>query len=42
MDGAPCCLYYFFFYVIERYLDPVHRFSGLLAFGRYMLTRPKA
>ena len=31
--------YYFAFYVIEKYLDPTYRFSGLLSFVRYLLTR---
>jgi hypothetical protein len=29
--------YYFAFYVIERYVDPTFRFSGLLSFLRYVL-----
>lgn len=32
-----CRAYYFAFYVIERYVDPKFRFSGLLAFARYLL-----
>jgi hypothetical protein len=35
-----CCrAYYFAFYVIERYVDPSFRFSGLTAFARYLLER---
>jgi len=34
-----CRLYYFAFYVIERYVDPRFRFSGLLSFVRYVVTR---
>jgi len=34
-----CRLYYFAFYVIERYVDPRFRFSGLLSFFRYWLRR---
>ncbi|MFN0051553.1 MAG: hypothetical protein ACKV0T_05140 [Planctomycetales bacterium] len=34
-----CRFYYFAFYVIEHYVDPGFRFSGLLAFVRYMLAR---
>ena len=34
-----CRLYYFAFYVIERYVDPGYRFSGLGDFVRY-LGRP--
>lgn len=30
-------LYYFMFYVIERYVDPDYRFSGLFDFVRYLL-----
>ncbi|MEK7857645.1 MAG: hypothetical protein AAB320_00765 [Elusimicrobiota bacterium] len=32
-----CRFYYFAFYVIERYVDGRFRFSGLLAFARYLL-----
>jgi hypothetical protein len=35
-----CRFYYFAFYVIERYVDPNYRFSGLISFARY-LTRKK-
>jgi hypothetical protein len=34
-----CRAYYFAFYVVERYLDPSYRFSGLLSLGRYLLRR---
>ena len=30
-----CRAYYFAFYVIERYVDPSYRFSGLWSFLRY-------
>jgi hypothetical protein len=30
-----CRCYYFAFYVIERYVDPTYRFSGLWSFARY-------
>jgi hypothetical protein len=33
-----CRLYYFGFYVIERYLDPSYRFSGLLSSVRYLAS----
>lgn len=33
-----CRVYYFAFYVIEKYLDPRYRFSGLVSVLRY-LTR---
>ena len=31
--------YYFCFYVIERYVDPAYRFSGLWSFARYALWK---
>ena len=34
-----CRFYYFAFYVIERYVDPSYRFSGLVSFGRYVFQR---
>ncbi len=36
-----CRFYYFAFYVIERYVDPGYRFSGLGSFVRYMFSRRK-
>lgn len=39
---AFCRFYYFAFYVIEKYVDPSHRFAGLFAFVRYWLKRPAA
>ena len=30
-----CRFYYFAFYVIEKYVDPAYRFSGLISFVRY-------
>ena len=32
-----CRFYYFAFYVIQHYVDPTFRFSGLLAFALYCL-----
>ena len=32
-----CRFYYFAFYVIEHYVDPAYRFSGLISFARYMV-----
>jgi hypothetical protein len=32
--------YYFAFYVIEHYVDPGYRFSGLCSFVRYLLRGP--
>jgi hypothetical protein len=34
-----CRFYYFAFYVIEHYVDPNYRFSGLISFLRYLLRR---
>jgi hypothetical protein len=34
-----CRCYYFAFYVIERYVDPSYRFSGLLSFALYLFSR---
>jgi hypothetical protein len=36
-----CRFYYFAFYVIEHYVDPGYRFSGLWSFARYMMRRRK-
>ena len=36
---AFCRAYYFAFYVIERYIDPSHRFSGLVSLVRYVLRQ---
>ncbi|MBI4660292.1 MAG: hypothetical protein HY735_15765 [Verrucomicrobia bacterium] len=33
--------YYFAFYVIEHYVDPVYRFSGLWSFARYLIQRKR-
>lgn len=32
-----CRFYYFAFYVIERWIDPDYRFSGLLSFVGYLI-----
>jgi hypothetical protein len=34
-----CRFYYFAFYVVEHYVDPSYRFSGLWSFARYLLRR---
>jgi hypothetical protein len=34
-----CRFYYFAFYVIEKYVDPNYKFSGLISFMRYLLSR---
>jgi len=33
--------YYFAFYVLERYVDPGFRYSGLCSLARYMLGKRK-
>lgn len=38
---ACCRAYYFAFYVIQHYVDPAYRFSGLGSFARYALSRRK-
>jgi len=34
-----CRFYYFAFYVIGQYVDPSHRFTGLLSFVQYFVGR---
>ena len=34
-----CRFYYFAFYVIEKYVDPGYKFSGLISFARYWFWR---
>ncbi len=34
-----CRFYYFAFYVIEKYVDPAYKFSGLISFARYIIQR---
>lgn len=34
-----CRAYYFAFYVIEKYVDPTYKFSGLISFARYLFQR---
>ncbi len=36
-----CRFYYFAFYVIEKYVDPAYKFSGLISFARYLLQRKR-
>ena len=36
-----CRFYYFAFYVIEHYIDPAYRFSGLWSFFRYLISKNK-
>ena len=34
-----CRAYYFAFYVLERYIDPSFRFSGLISMLRYLWNK---
>ena len=34
-----CRAYYFAFYVVERYIDPEYRFSGLFSLALYLWRR---
>ena len=34
-----CRFYYFAFYVIEKYVDPNYKFSGLISFVKYWFGR---
>ena len=34
-----CRLYYFMFYVIEKYVDPSFKFAGLYSFVVYLLRK---
>lgn len=36
---SSCRLYYFFFYVIEKYIDPQFRFSSLAALAVYLIRK---
>lgn len=36
-----CRFYYFAFYVIEHYVDPSYRFSGLLSFALYLIQKKR-
>ncbi len=36
-----CRFYYFAFYVIEKYVDPNYKFSGLISFVKYLLRQRK-
>jgi hypothetical protein len=37
-----CRLYYFFFYVIEKYVDPTYKFAGLHSFLTYAWQQGRA
>lgn len=32
-------LYYFMFYVIEKYVDPGYRFAGIVSFLQYLFSK---
>jgi hypothetical protein len=34
-------LYYLMFYVIEKYVDPTYKFSGIIAFIKYLVKKKK-
>ena len=34
-------LYYFMFYVIEKYIDPTFKFSGICSFIKYLIKTNK-
>jgi hypothetical protein len=36
-----CRFYYFGFYVIEHYVDPSFRFSGMVSFARHLATHSR-
>jgi hypothetical protein len=36
-----CRLYYFAFYVIEKYVDPGYKFSGIFSFLKYLIRGRK-
>lgn len=36
-----CRFYYFAFYVLEKYVDPSYKFSGLISLARYLFQRRK-
>ena len=36
-----CRFYYFAFYVIEKYVDPSYKFSGLWSFACYLIRSRK-
>jgi hypothetical protein len=37
-----CRFYYFAFYVIEHYVDPSYRFSGLWSFAIYLCSKNRS
>jgi hypothetical protein len=39
---ASARLYYFMFYVIEKYVDPEYKFASIFSFIKYLFSRPKS
>ena len=39
---AFCRFYYFAFYVIERWVDPLYRFTGLVDFAAWLVRRARS
>ena len=39
MTWSFCRAYYFAFYVLEKYIDPSYRFSGLFSLLRYLCRK---
>ncbi len=37
-----CRFYYFAFYVIEKYVEPGYKFSGLISFARHLFQRRRS
>ena len=37
-----CRVYYFAFYVIQHYVDPNYKFSGLIDFAKYSLRKGRS
>ena len=37
-----CRAYYFAFYVIQNYVDPTYKFSGLIDFAKYSIKKGKS
>ena len=42
MAWASARLYYFMFYVIEKYVDGEYKFSGVFSFLKYVLSRRRS
>lgn len=38
---ASARLYYFMFYVIEKYVDPSYRFAGIVSFLQYLSSKKR-